>query len=237
MATPIADIITRIRGDLSEGTASYWTDPELATIILAGARDLWRKIAGVYREHFITIDETNVSILLDGTALDGVPADVFVVVAVEPRVVGRNNPNRGLIFSPRKYTHPEFMSARAMGPCEPVNLTVFYDIINAGAPVGAPTILIAPLLTAAVALRLTYIHTLVPFDKDGDNPIPGESDNALYAWGMAYAKAKENEQNAPDPEWMAVYGTEKMNLVAELAPPRSIQDTEVVEAFFQDLWP
>jgi hypothetical protein len=237
MATPIADTITRIRQGVSETTASYWTDAEIATILLAGARDLWRKIAGVYREHFITINDDDVTIPEGDVALDGVPEDVFIVVAIEPRVVGRNNPNRGLIFAPRKYTHPEFMSQRAQGPFEPVNITLFYDVMNAGAPVGAPDIIVAAALTSAVDLRLTYIHTLVPFDETGDNPIPGESDNALFAWGMAYVKAKENDQNAPDPEWMAVYGTEKMNLVAELAPPRSIQDTEVVEAFFQDLWP
>jgi hypothetical protein len=100
-ATPIADIITRIRQGVSEDTASYWTDAEIAVILLAGARDLWRKINGVYREHFITIDETNVSIATGDKLLTGIPEDCFWVVNIEPRIVGQNNPNRGLIFKPR----------------------------------------------------------------------------------------------------------------------------------------
>jgi hypothetical protein len=243
VASALTSLITQVRVHLVEPSPAYWTDAELLGHLTNGAKDLWRKIVGQYQEHFVTIDDTHVTLGINGASLSGVPLDVYRVVAVEPRVVGDGNPNQGLIFKNRKYNSPDFIQARAASPVTPQGTIIFYDVMNAGAPVGAPTILVAPTVTALVNLRLVYNQVLPPMALSGapptitTNPIPGESDNALIAWTVAYARAKENADRTPDPTWLAVYGTEKQNLIAELSIPRSEQDQEVVEGMFQDLWP
>lgn len=235
MATLMSALLAQTRENLVESTAAYWTDAALLVHANNGIKDLWRRINDLYQEYFVTVDDTNVTLTANGASLTGVPADVFRIVAIEPRIVGASSVNPGLIFQPRKYNHRDFQQARAQTVREPNNTVVFYDVMNAGAPVGAPTILVAPRVTSAVNLRLTYNQTL-PTKVAGDsNPIPGESDNALVAWMTAYARAKEREDRAPDPEWLAIYGTEKTNLVQQLTP-RSIQEPEMVEGFFEDLW-
>jgi hypothetical protein len=236
VATLVSAILTQARRHLSEGTATFWSDAELTDIANRGIRDLWRRIVDLYDEHFVTVDDTNVTIAASTSVLAGVPSDVYRVVAVEPRVVGQNNPNPGLIFKPRKYNHPDFVKARAMSPAEPNNLVLFYTLMNAGAPVGAPSIFFAPQLSSGVNLRLVYNQTLSDVTTGSNNPIPGESDNAVMAWIIAYARAKERDDRAPDPEWVAIYGTEKTNLITQLGP-RSIQEPEVVEGMFEDMWP
>jgi hypothetical protein len=244
VATAIASLVTSVRYHLVEPTASFWSDAELVDYMNRGAKDLWRKILGQYQEHFLTVDTTDVTLPAFTETLAGVPDDVFQVVAIEPRVVGPTSPNQGLIFKPRKYTHPDFVQARAGFPIGPQSTIIFYDVSGAGSPVGTPVIRVAPQITVAALLRFTYAPTVPLFAASGSpptvttNPIPGESDQALIAWTVAYARAKEMpaDQRSPDPAWMAVYATEKENLIAELAP-RSIQEEEVVPAMWQDMWP
>ena len=90
-------------------------------------------------------------------------------------------------------------------------------------------------LSAAVLLRLTYVPTLAAIVVGGNNPIPGESDNALIAWTTAYAMAKEADDATPDAGWLTIYGTEKTNILTSLTP-RQTDDDDVAEAFFEDLW-
>ncbi len=235
MATLISSIITQARTQRLETTAKFWTDAELLGFINAGIRDLWRRINDTFQDYFVTIDITNVTAPANTDTLAGIPTDVFRIVAIEPRIVGSTNPNQGLVFVPRPYNHPEFVSARAQAPREPNNVTVFYCVMNAGAPVGAPTILIGPTLSSAVNVKLVYNQVLAAVIASDVNPIPGESDNALFAWTVAYMRSKEKEDQSPDPEWLAVYATEKKNLVEQLTP-RQTQEPSVVEAFFQEFW-
>lgn len=236
-ATTFQDLINQTRQtNLVESTARFWTDDELAVILVNGAKDLWRRIVDLYDHHFITLDETNVSQAASTSSLTGVPADVYRVVSIEPRVLGQSNPNTGLIYAPRDWNHPDFTTARGNGPIDPTNNNVYYCLFGVGGPISAPTIRVAPQISGAALLTLAYNYTLPStLTKASTNPIPGESDNALKAWLTAYAKAKERDDGAPDPEWLAIYGTEKTNLIIGLAP-RQIQEPEVVEAFFQDAW-
>ncbi|MCA1841397.1 MAG: hypothetical protein LC723_13925, partial [Actinobacteria bacterium] len=119
---------------------------------------------------------------------------------------------------------------------DPCAETIFYAIAGPGGPVGAPTIRTAPTLNADVAVRFTYIPPLPPSLAGADLvPIPGESTNALVAWGVAYARAKEREDRAPDPGWFAIYGQEKMNILEGLGV-RQLQEGRVVDAFFEEYW-
>lgn len=236
MATTLQTIVDQVRKNLVETTADYWSDAELVGLANLGIKDLWRKINDLYQDYFITIDDTNVTIAANSSVFAGVPADVYRVVAIEPRVLGQSNPNPGLIFKPRDYNHSDFIKARAMAAMQPNNCVIFYRLMNAGGPVAAPTIFIAPQLTSAVNIRLVYNQVLPAVVIGGTNPIPGESDNALIAWTTAYARSKERDDRAPDPEWIAIYGSEKTNLVSQLTP-RTIQEPDVVEGLFEDMWP
>lgn len=237
MATLMSAILTSARRHMTETTAAFWSDAELLDLGNKGIKDLWRRINDLYKHYFITIDSTNVTLAASTSTLTGVPTDVFRVVSIEPRVVGQSNPNPGLIFKPKDYNDPEFVAARARGPVEPNNTIIFYDVMNAGAPVGAPTIIIAPQVSSAVNLKLVYNQVLAAVVAADNNPIPGESDNALVAWIVAYARAKERDDRAPDPEWLAIYGTEKNNLTTQLTP-RQIQESSVAQGMFgeEDDW-
>lgn len=235
-ATTFASIISDTRAtNLIESSARFWADTELAAILKEGCKDLWKEIVDLYEHHFFTLDESNVSIAAGAKVLTGVPTDLYRLVSIEPRVLGDTSPNPGLVFVPRPWNHPDFVRARAQSPVQPNNRQICFTPTNAGPPIGAPTIRIAPALTDAVLLTLGYNYSLPALDVNSSNPIPGESDNALKAWLTAYAKAKDRDDSAPDPEWLAIYGTEKVNLKMKLAM-RQVVEPEIAEAFFQEAW-
>jgi hypothetical protein len=211
----------------------FWTEQELLDILILGCKDLWRAIVDLHQGHFTTIDETNVSAAAGTTTLTGTPVDCFRVLMIEPRVLGSSNADRWTTFKPKQYHSVDFQAARAdsANASGNTNRLVFYDILNAGSPVVAPSIVIAPTLPSALLLRLVYVHVLPTLVESSDNPIPGESDNALIAWGVAWARAKENEARMPDAAWLAVYSTDKQGLLTALTP-RQEQEEEIVEGLF-----
>ncbi len=211
----------------------FWTEQELLDILILGCKDLWRAIIDLHQGHFTTIDETNVSAVAATSTLTGTPADCFRVLMIEPRDLTAVNPDRWLYFKPKQYHNLAFQTARGQSNSTINNLTttVYYDILNAGSPVVAPSIVIAPLLPATVTLRLVYVHVLPALIESSNNPIPGESDNALISWGVAWARAKEREDRMPDPAWLATYSTDKQSLLTALTP-RQEQEEEIVEGLF-----
>lgn len=236
MATLLQDIIDDARlvllEDAPAAADSFWSDAELLSIINGGVRDLWKKIMDLYQDHFVTDDVTNVAAAASTAALTGVPSDVFRIVALQPRTIGSSSSNRGLIFKPRSLTHPDFVQAEAAPAADPQNRVIYYAVVNAGAPVAAPSILIAPTLSSAVNLRLKYIPTIGTLTLASTNPIPGESDLALKHWVIAFARAKEREDRAPDPEHLSIYATEARNLLIALTP-RSVQEPEYVVGMWE----
>lgn len=239
MASTIASIITLVRATLNEPveiTDGFWTDAQLAAWIDKGARDLWRAINDLQnQDYFLTVDATNVATAANTEALTGVPADVGIVRGLEPRSLA-TYPSLNFEGS-ASYNSITFQRARRASVISPGSSggNVQYALTGAGAPVGAPTIRIAPLVDAIVPLRLSYAPTLAAITKTDTNPIPGESDNALAAWCTAYALGKESEQRIPDAGWLAIYATEKTNFLVSLTP-RADEDDTVAEAFFEDEW-
>lgn len=239
MATLLSAIETQARRHLNETTASFWSSAELIDIENRGIKDLWGAVLDLHQEHFLTNDITNISISASTGSLSGVPTDVFRVHLIEPKVTSSTGSYRNLQFVPRDFNSPDFIAARALGDVDASQeQTIFYCVTNAGAPVGAPTILIAPTLSAAIAatnIRFVYVPVLADKIAADSNPIPGESDNALIAWTVAYARAKEREDRSPDPNWLAVYATEKQNILTRLTP-RQTQEPDFVEPLFGTLW-
>ena len=232
MATALSAIITNARYTLDEGTAAYWTDAELLVHALDGVRDLWRAILDLNQGHFTVIDDSNVSLAASTATLTGVPTDVFRIESLEVRDLTTANSVQDMIFMPRRLNDAEFQSARARGDEDPSGQTIYYALLNAGAPVGAPTVEVAPTITSAVNLRLVYTKTLGTLTAGDNNPIPGDSDHAIQSWIVAHALAKEREDRKPHPEWLAMYASDKKNLLTALTP-RQVQEPEVADAMFE----
>jgi len=206
-----------------------WSDAELLDLGNRGVRDLWRRINNVYQDHFHTVDVTNVSLAAGATKLTGVPTDVFTVRKIMPRDLTAHRTQ----FKPRAYDSWEFEDALARGTVGVDDVDVFYyAVVKAGAPVGAPDILVAPKPGGAVDLTLVYVPTVVDVGTDDTNPIPGESDLALTAYIVAFGRAKEREDRMPDPAWLKVYEAEAEKIVVAL-DPRQTQEPDVVEGMFE----
>lgn len=213
---------------------AFWSSAELVAIANKGMKDLWGAIIDLYEEHFLTIDATNVSQAADATTLTGVPTDVFRVYLIEPRDVASGVSGADVIYDGTKaYNDTAFANARRMA-AQTLNtgLKIYYNVSGAGAPVGAPTIHVAPKISTTLLLRFAYVPSIADKVAADDNPIPGESDQALINWVVAYAMAKGREDKSPDPNWLALYATEKTNVVVRCAP-RQQQDEQFVEDLFE----
>lgn len=234
MATTLGAILTIVRAHLMETTARFWSDAELISLANLGIADLWRGINELQQKHFCVLDITNVSQVASATSLSGVPATLIRVHMLEPRSLTASSGQ--LVYTPRPYEHPDFQNARAANAVDPSSGgTIYWDQATAGGPVAAPTVYVAPALTTTVTLALMYVPTLALVASGGDNPIPGASDNAIVAWTLAYARAKERPDRAPDPGWIQIYATEKKNLVVSL-DQRQVQEQETADAFFENYW-
>lgn len=218
------------------GLASpFWSSEELIGIENAGIRDLWRDIVDLKQEHYLTVDTTNVTLAANATTLSGVPADVHKVYLIEARDLSDSGANHGLVFDPLDYNHRRFQGARALSAIDPANATIYYAVHQQGAPVAAPTILVAPKTTSAVNLTFCYVPTLGTLTSADTVPIPGEADNAVVAWTVAFARAKETEDHIPDSGWLAIYAAEKAHLLQSLGL-RQYQEPSFVNAAFEEYW-
>lgn len=232
MATLFSAIIANSRNTLNETTAAFWTDAELLMYAIDGARDLWKAILDLDKGHFVIIDDSNVSLAANSSTLTGVPADVFRVESLEVRDLSAANSVQNCTFEFRRLNDADFQSARSLDAQDPSGQTIFFALLNAGAPVGAPTIEIAPQITATVPLRLVYTQTLGTLTSASNNPIPGESDHALQCWIVAHALARERPDAMPHPGWLQMYATDKASILRALTP-RQTQDVETADAIFE----
>lgn len=229
------------RGNPNDATYksdAYWSDDELFSIALRGTTDLWGAIIDLHEEHYLTVDTTHVTLGASADSLSGVPADCFRVYMIEPLDPTTNQCG----FVPRPYNHVEFVNARNSTVTTSFQATsginIFYDVTGQGSPNGAPTILTAPRVSSAIALRFSYINNLGVQGYQlatATNPIAGESDNALIAWTVAFALGKERQDKNPDAGWLSVYQTEKQNLLTR-AKPRQEQEPLYADGAFDSYW-
>lgn len=237
MSTLLSALETQVRYHLGAPSASdtYWASAELVALMNTGAHDLWRSVVTLGAKHICTLDTTNVYLAASGTSLTGVPADCAKVNMLEPRDMSSSGASRNLQFVPLPYNDPKFQAARSLDAIDPSSGTIYWDQIGAGGPIAAPTVVVAPMVSSQVLLALTYAPVLGALTAASTNPIPGESDQALIAWTVAYARAKEREDRGPDPNWLAIYATEKQNILVALTP-RQDQESQVATAYFEELW-
>ena len=225
-----AQILVDVRAKLIETTAVFWTDAELYGHMNTAIKDLWRAISNQHQDYFWARSAT-VALAADGTSLTSVPNDCTIVLGLEP---ADRDTYPHINFFPRRYTHPDFSAARAISAVDPTTWgKYFYALTGKGAPGGAgPTISVAPRVSSALTLALIYVPTATTIAAGVENPIPGESDAALTYYTLAHALAKEREDRKPDPDFIALYATEKENILAFTAP-RQDDEEEVAEALFE----
>jgi hypothetical protein len=235
-ATLLTSLIVQVRRQLVELTARYWSDAELTDILKLGVVDLWGAILDLHQDHYFeVIEDGSVKQEAGATHLTGIPDDCFRVMLIEPLRTNLD-PFGGLsgAYVPRKYNHPDFVSARSWSTSESALTAgvIYYDVTGPGAPVAAPKIRVAPTLATTILLRLAYYPIL---DVADINPVPGGSDNALKAWTIAYANAKEGPQGSriPDAGWLAVYATEKQTILTRMTP-RQEQEADVADGLFDN---
>jgi len=164
-----------------------------------------------------------------------VPADVAIVLGIEPRTPASNV---NCFFRPRNFFDPVFAQARTQDAEEPNGLTIWYDLTGAGAPVAAPTVRVAPKVTTAIPLQFSYVPTLDAsvITTASTNPIPGETDHMLKCWIVAHARAKENETRTPDATYLAMYSADRLELVASVLPKRQEDEPDIAGAMFEHAW-
>lgn len=235
MPTKYSAIEVLVRQRLNETVASFWSSDELLQLAIAGTRDLWRDIVDLKQEHYLTVNTGDVFLAASSSVLSGVPTDVHKVYLLEPTDTSSDSTNVGVSFQPLDYNHRDFIRARAQDAVDPTNTIIYYAITGQGAPVNAPIIRCAPQITSQMNLAFSYVPTLGPLTSDSFVPIPGEADNALVAWTVAYARAKEREDRAPDAGWLSIYSSEKQHLMQSLGL-REYQENVYVDALFQDYW-
>lgn len=220
-------------------TSPFWSSAELLDWMNHAFKDLWRSIIDLHQDHFQTVDTTNVSLSASTASLSGVPSDVFRVLLIEPTNTTSTGSYKDLEFVPKDYNSPAFITARRIGDQDPnTGGVIYYAISQAGPPVGTVTVHVAPTLSSALSaggIRFVYIPMLAAVAAGGNNPIPGESDNAVIAWTIAYALSKDRDDRMPDPSWISIYATEKQAMLTALTP-RQEQEPEVVEALFGSWW-
>lgn len=235
MSTLVSEIETKVRLRLDEPTARFWSSNELVGIIGAGIYDLWRPMVDLKQEYFLTVDITNVSLAANSSVLTGIPADVHKVYMIEPRDISQTSTARDLQFLPEEYNSTIFEAARSTPAIVPEDDVVYYAVSGSGGPAGTPIIRVAPQISTALNLAFAYVPTLGAIASVSTVPLPGEVDNALVAWTVAYARAKEREDRAPDAGWLSIYASEKANLLQSLGT-RNLHKPLFAEALFKDNW-
>ena len=235
MASTFAELQASLRESLNEDTASFWSSTEIHDILVNGAKDLWRDVADLKQEHYLRVNNTDVYLPSGAGELAGIPQDVHKVYLIEPRDVSSDTGHSSVVFTPRDYNHDDFRAARTAGTAYPPYGEFFYAITGAGSPTDTVRIRVAPSTSADLNVSFAYVPTLDPMYSESIVPIPGEANNALIAWGMAFARAKEREDRMPDPGWLAIYKTEKEHLLQSLGL-RQYQEPTITDGIFQALW-
>jgi hypothetical protein len=233
VATTLASIISQARTtylfEPVEVANGMWTDAELLLIVGNCIKDMARALKDTYQDFFFTLDATNVSMPANSQTLTGVPADVFIVLGLEPRDLASYE---HIVFTPLNFGDRKFRAARAEAArsLQAVGdvYEIFFHVTGAGAPVAAPTVYVAPKLSAALLLTMFYVPTLT---VGSNNPIPGESDQALINWLVAHARAKTRDDGEPDPDMLELYKTEKTSIIIACSPRQEV-DIDRAEDFF-----
>ena len=113
MPTKLSAIVSRTRTQIlapliqtgAVGPDEFFAEDEMLDHAIAGCRDLWRAIVDLHQEHFMTVDETNVSLVASTSTMTGVPKDLFRVLLIQSRDTTSTSSSRTLRFTPSTVPH------------------------------------------------------------------------------------------------------------------------------------
>lgn len=233
MATTLQTIINMTRDALNEAVPRFWSDAELLRYMNRGIRDSWRQISMTNQNYSFTLS-TAVTLAASSSVLANVPADLAIVFQLESVDMVAQPIN----FIGLEYTRAEFQNARrsaqALDPSQPG--VIYFSVVGAGGPVAAPTIYVAPQVSAAMTLALAYRPTIgAELAATGTVPLPGELDQALVHWTTGYALGRERGSSQPDVEHLKLYQRE-LDVILAAITPRDEQEDNVVIAMFEERW-
>lgn len=209
----VIERVVRRHLGMNAGEDAEWTQDELMDLMNLAFRDLWRDILDLGEDYFQTVDASNVSQASSATTISGVPADVHRILQIEPRDLSAI---AGLKYEPRPFAAPDILVQRALASAAPSAKTHYFVVHGSAAPSAAPTIQVSPKVSSNILLTMVYIATLATKVSTDTNPIPGESDQAVVAFTMAYALCKKSPDRQPDPKWIRTFELEKERLLDSL---------------------
>jgi len=233
MATTLQTILNMTRDALNEAVPRFWSDAELLRYMNRGIRDAWRQISMTNQEYQFELSVA-ASLAANGTTITGVPDNLSVLFQIEPTDMVAHP----ITFIGKPWTHAEFQNARriteAQDPSQPG--TIFYVLTGAGAPVAAPTIRVAPTVSAAIPLSISFRPTIgAELTATGVVPLPGELDQALVFWTSAHALGRQRGSAEPDTTRLNLFQRE-MDVILAAITPRDEQEDNVVTAMFEERW-
>lgn len=233
MATTLQTILNMTRDALNESVPRFWSDAELLRYMNRGIRDAWRQISVTNQNYQFQLDVA-ATLTASATTITGVPSNLAVLFQIEPLDMVAHP----ITFIGKEYTSADFQNARReaddVDPSQP-NI-VYYCLTGAGAPVAAPTIHVAPSVSATVTLALAFRPTIgAELIATGVVPLPGEVDQALIHWTTAYALGRERGTAQPDAEHLRLYQRE-LDVILVAITPRDEQEDQIVGAMFEPYW-
>lgn len=237
MSTTLQTVLNMTRDALNEAVPRYWSDVELLRYMNRGIRDAWRQITLTNQNYQFSLN-TSVTLAANADVLTNVPTDVSVIFNLESLDMVAHPIN---FIGRTDYANAEFQNARRRSqagethnPDQPG--TIFFCLVGAGAPVGAPTVYVAPRVSAALTLALAYRPVIgAELTATGLVPLPGELDQALVHWTAAYAIGRERSSAEPDAPRISLYQRE-VDVILAAITPRDEQEDQTVQAFFQEYW-
>jgi hypothetical protein len=232
MPTTLQTILTDARAAINAQSDPFWSDPEILRYINRGIADVRRSINQTHQDYHFELDVT-VEHQPGVDTLVNVPADCGVIYGLE--VVDRAA--HPLLYVRKDWQHASFQDARQRSGLDPLTGgIIYYTATGVGAPLAAPTIRVAPPVSAVVTLRLTYQPVPdITLGLSDNVPLPANADEALIQWTVAYMVGRQRPDQQPDATRMGLYNVEVQKIMVAIAP-RDESETRTVEPLFEEYW-
>ena len=231
----LSDLRLRVRDQLDESSASFWTDAQLNRYINRAKDRVWNRLKAA-NEYYCTVTRTSndgaLTIqgesytasafrIVAGTSDYVLPPDLDTLSIIECITSGYED----LTFTRIDINDPEFRAARSLTDNQTPGGEIFFDIINE-----PPSMRIVPKLSTTLDLRITYVATLADLSSDTDRlTLP----NPLYLAVCDYATMFALRQDrSPD---AGTYESSGDKIIAEKfgADFRQTQDVQVARGFLE----
>lgn len=194
-----AELLTAVRSNLDESTASFWTDTELYNFLIRAKDKVWMEVTKLQENFFTrvlnstggsvtilgaTYATSNLGITVGGSTLT-LPGDFASLKSLE--VI--TSDYEWVPFYPMDMSSPTFLALRAdttqRGP------TVFYYDIY-----GLTTLLYTPLSNTALDTRLTYVYRPADMSASVDLDMPDPLYMAVEEYATTRAQLKDRDETS-----------------------------------------